>query len=164
MRIIPKRRRLENRTNYTKRKRLLEHSSARIVVRKSNRYITAQYIETREARDYVKVSVVSNMLVDYGWPESKEGSMKNLGAAYLTGLLLGTKLKALKISKVILDSGLIRSTKGSRVYATVKGIIDAGINLPCDKEVFPEEKRIMSEEIKSFFDKVKAEIIKGGKK
>lgn len=164
MKILPKRRRLENITNYVKRQRILEHSNARIVVRKSNKYITAQYVESKEAKDYVKISVISKVLTDYAWPKEKEGSLKNLGAAYLTGFLLGTKLKALKPGKVVLDTGLIRSTKGSKIYATAKGIIDAGIALPCNEKVFPSEDRIISKEIKTFFDKVKAEIIKGGKK
>ena len=90
-------------------------------------------------------------------------SLKNLGAAYLTGLLLGTKLKVLKYNKIILDTGLIKSTKGSRIYSAVKGIIDVGIPLACDKEMFPEEARIKNEEIASFFDKVKSQIT-GGKK
>ena len=39
MKIIAKRRRIENKTNYTKRRRLLEGRKPRVVIRKTNRYI-----------------------------------------------------------------------------------------------------------------------------
>ena len=166
MRIMPKRRRLERKTNYTKRRALLEHSKSRIIIRKSNKQITIQYVESKEAQDSVKVSVISGELIKYGWPEAKSGSLKNLAAAYLTGLLFGNNVKNNKAlgGKVILDTGLIRSTPGSRVYAAVNGIIDAGIELPCDKKVFPSKERIENDKVKEFFNKVKDNVMKGGKK
>ena len=165
MRILPKRRRLEKRTNYTKRKNLLEHSKSRIVIRKTNKYVILQYVESKEAQDKIRLTTVSNELLNYGWSKDKIGSLKNLGAAYLAGFLFGNKIKANKElrGKVILDTGLIRSTPGSRVYAAAKGIIDAGIELPCNEKVFPSEDRIKNENVKAFFDKIK-ENIKGGKK
>jgi len=164
MKILPKRRRLENRTNYTKRKKILENSSARIVIRKSNKYITIQYIESKEAQDKVTVSVISQELLEYGWPKENIGSLKGLGAAYLTGILFASKMKHVKFAKIILDSGLIRSTKGSKIYSAVKGINDNGIKLACDAKMYPEEKRIKTENNKQFFDKVKENVMKGGKK
>ena len=164
MKILPKRRRLENRTNYTKRKKILENSKDRIVIRKSNRYVTIEYVESREAQDSVKCLVLSKELLDYGWPKEQLGSLKGLGAAYLTGLLFANKMKNIKVSKIVLDTGLIRSTKGSRVYAAVKGLVDNGIKLACDPKMYPEEKRIKNEHIASFFDKVKESVLKGGNK
>jgi len=153
MKKLSKRRRLEGKTNYLKRMRLLEGKKPRIAIRKSNRYITIQYIESRLAQDSVAVSVVSSDLLDYGWPEAKAGSLKSLGAAYLSGLLFGKKLGSKK--DYVIDTGLIRSTKGSKVYAALKGISDAGLKIQMDKEVQPEEKRIKSDNLKDFFDKVK---------
>lgn len=168
MKILNKRRRIEGRTNYTKRRRLLEGRKPRIVVRKTNRYIIMQYVESKVAQDTIKLSLVSKELLEYGWLERKSGSLKSLGAAYLTGLLFGKKMQKLGLDKkeIILDTGLIRSTKGSRVYAAVKGMIDSGVKINCSNEVFPEEKRIHGENIKEFFDKVKESIMKdtGGKK
>jgi large subunit ribosomal protein L18 len=153
MKIIAKRRRLENKTNYSKRMRLLEGRKPRIVIRKSNKYITLQYVESKAAQDAVKVSVISRDLLDYGWSKEKAGSLKSLGACYLAGFLFGNKIK--KMAPAILDLGLIRSTKGSRIYAAVKGINDAGFKLPCSEEVFPEEKRIKNPNNESFFEKIK---------
>lgn len=160
MKILPKRRRLEGKTNYTKRKKLLEARKPRIVIRKSNKYITIEYVESKVAQDSVKINLNSKILLEHGWPKESEGSLKSLGAAYLTGLIFGKKAKILiKAHKPVLDTGLIRSTKGSKIYAAVKGIIDSGIDMPHNKEVFPDEKRINNEKIKSFFDKVKQNII-----
>jgi len=155
MKIIPRRRRLEGKTNYTKRRRLLEARKPRIIIRKTNRYIIIQYIESKLAQDSVKVNVNSNELLEKGWPAEKTGSLKSLGAAYLSGLLFGKKIKSL--APAVLDTGLIISTKGSRVYAALKGIVDSGYKIPHNTEVFPDEKRIKSLD---FFDKVKANIMK----
>jgi large subunit ribosomal protein L18 len=161
MKVIPKRRRLENKTNYSKRMKILEGRKPRIVIRKSNKYITLQYIESKAAQDAVKVSVTSKELLDYGWPKEKEGSLKSLGAAYLAGVLFGVKIK--KLAPAILDSGLIRSTKGSKIYSAMKGINDAGFKAPCKEEVYPTEDRIKNENISSFFDKVKLNVSKENK-
>lgn len=162
MRILSKRRRHENKTNYTKRRRLLEGRKPRIVVRKTNKYVIIQYIESKAAQDTIKASVISKDLLEQGWPKESEGSLKSLGAAYLSGLLLAKKIKS--FAPAILDTGLIRSTKGSRIYAAVKGLIDGGFNIPCSKEVFPEESRLTSDKTKGFFTKVKENIMKGAKK
>lgn len=156
MKMLAKRRRLENKTNYLRRKRLLESKKPRIVIRKTNKYILIQYVESKSAQDNIKFSVLSKELLDYGWPKEKEGSLKSLPAAYLSGLLFGKKIKGLK--EAVLDMGLIRNTKGSRIYASVKGIIDSGFNMNCSKEVFPEENRIKNDNSKDFFDKVKSSI------
>jgi len=158
MRILHKRRRLENKTNYTKRKNLLEGAKPRIVVRKSNKYITVQYIESKAAQDTVKVSINSRELLKHGWSKDKEGSLKSLSAAYLTGLLFGKKIKELE--EAILDTGLIRSTKSSRVYAVVKGIIDSGAEIPCNEEVLPTEEDLKNEKTQDIFEKVKLNIEK----
>lgn len=162
MKIISKRRRHEAKTNYLKRKRLLESKRPRIVIRKSNKYITIQYIESKFAQDSIKLAVVSKELTEYGWPADKAGSLKSLAGAYLAGYLFGTKAK--KFEKAVLDTGLIRSTKGSKVYAALKGIIDGGFAMPADAKVFPDEKRIKNENTKNFFDKIKENITKGAMK
>ncbi len=160
MKIISKRRRLEAKTNYLKRRRLLEGRKPRVVIRKSNRYIVIQFIESKFAQDAVKLTVTSKDLLDYNWPKEKAGSLKSLAGAYLAGFLFGTQAK--KLGNAILDTGLIRNTKGSRLYAALKGIVDAGFVIPHSASIFPEEKRIKSDNVKVFFDKVKDSI--GGKK
>ena len=163
---ISKRRRHEGKTNYTKRRRMLEGKKPRIVIRKTGRYIMIQYIESRIAQDFVKFSTDSKKLLDFGWPKQKEGSLKSLPAAYLTGMLFAKIAEGKKLDgkEAIIDMGLVKSTKGSRIYSAAKGMIDAGFKTPCSEQVFPAENRIKNENSKEFFDKVKQSIEKGGSK
>lgn len=154
------RRRKENKTDYLARNKLLEGNIPRIVARKTNRYIIIQLVESREAQDKVILSANSKELIKYGWPEKY--SVKNIMASYLTGFLFGKKMLKAKHEKSILDIGLIRSTKGNKIYAALKGILDAGINVPSSGEIFPSEGRIKGEHTKEkgIFEKVKGAIEK----
>jgi len=161
MKIIAKRRRIENKTNYTKRRRLLEGKKPRLVIRKTNKYITIQIIESKVAQDKVISGVNSKDLLNYGWPADKSGSLKSLAAAYLSGILFGKIAKTNK--DAILDMGLIRNTKGSRIYAALKGVVDSGFKVRHGASILPSIELINKENSKEFFDKVKANIL-GGKK
>ena len=83
---------------------------------------------------------------DFGW----RAPCGNLPAAYLTGLLAGLRAKASGIAEAILDAGVKKPTKGSRIYAALKGVVDAGIEVPHDPSVFPEEGRIRGEHIADY--------------
>ena len=148
------RRRRECKTDYRKRLVLLKGNKPRLVVRKSNKYILLQIVESSKAQDKVLFSVNSKELLSKGWPKDTEGSLKNLSPGYLAGFLLGKKAKDLKGS-VILDSGLIPNTRGSRVYAVVKGLSDAGVEIPFDEKVMFSEEEIAEKIGKDVFEKVK---------
>lgn len=55
---------------------------------------------------------------------------------------------ALGVSEGIADIGLSASTHGNRVYAAIKGIVDAGVDVPHSSEIFPDDERIRGEHIK----------------
>ena len=153
MKKLDKRRRREGKTNYHKRLILLKSEYQRFVVRKTNKYIILQIVESERAQDKVLYSVSTKELLKRGWPDEKKVSLKSLTAGYLAGLLIVKKSK--EIDKVILDSGLIPSTKGSRVYAVVKGVSDAGLEIAHSEKILPSNERINKFE---FFDKVKEAI------
>lgn len=156
-RKLDKRRRLESKTNYTKRLILLKGNHLRLVVRKTNKYLILQIVESENAKDKVLYAVNTRDLLKQGWPADKSGSLKSLAASYLAGLLLGKKAKEIqKDASVILDSGLIPNTQGSRVYAVVKGISDSGINIKYDEKVIPSDEMIKGKY--EFFEKIKGEI------
>ena len=142
-----KRRRIEAKTDYLKRLKLLKSGKPRIVFRKTNRYIIAQYIESEEAKDKVKAGVTSKILLKYGWPEKYEGSLKSIPASYLTGLFFGKKIK--EMPSPIFDIGMIQSIHKTKVFAFIKGIIDSGIKTSCKKEAFPEDAKIRGENLKN---------------
>ncbi len=153
---LDKRRRTECKTNYTKRLKLLEGKSPRLVIRKTNKYITLQIIESKNAQDKAVYSASSKELLKHGWPKEKQGSLKSLSAAYLTGALLGKKAGKLK-GRLIVDTGLIPNTKGSRIYAAIKGAADFGLEINYNKEIMPNHERIegKAQKLDAIFNKIK---------
>jgi large subunit ribosomal protein L18 len=153
-----RRRRQERKTDYKARFNLLKSEKPRLVVRKTNRYILAQIVESDIAQDKVIAETSSKDLLSKGWPKEKSGSLKSLPAAYLTGFLLVKSLKT-KIGEVVLDLGLQRNIRGSRLYAALKGATDAGLRIPHNPEALPEMDKInKNEKLKSIFEKVKEKI------
>jgi large subunit ribosomal protein L18 len=75
---------------------------------------------------------------NYGWL----GATGNISSAYLTGLLCGFKALNQGVEKAVLDVGLHNPSKGSRIFAALKGALDAGLKVPFDKVMLPDEKRI----------------------
>jgi len=153
--VIIKRKR-ERKTDYKARKGFLKSGLPRIVIRKTNRYLIVQYVESSEARDKVIVGTSSQELLKHGWAKEKAGSLKSVPAAYLTGKLLGSKIK--DKGKVILDIGLNRSVAGSRIYAVLKGLVDGGADIAYDEKVFPSEDRISGKHLKEDVQKMIGEV------
>lgn len=161
MKIINKRRK-QHKTDYGKRRKLLKSEKARIVFRKTSTYLIAQYTTSTHAQDAVKISYTSKNLLNYGWPKEQMGSLKSIPAAYLLGLLIGTNIKDKK--GVIVDAGMTRTIYKNRFYGFLKGLIDAGLEITCKEEAFPEQERIegkhMKKDFSSHFKQIKEKIHK----
>ena len=125
----------------------------RLVVRPSNKHLTAQLVEAKASGDYVLASAHSSELKEYGW----RAPCGNMPAAYLTGLLVGSRAKAKGVNKVILDIGLCARGAGSRIFAAAKGAIDAGLTIPHDKKAMPSQTRIQGDHVVSYSKLVSAE-------
>lgn len=143
---VPFRRRREGRTNYHVRYKLILSRKPRVVVRKSNAGTTLQLVVAELKGDKTLLTVNSRELSDFGCTFSKG----NLPAAYLAGLLFGKKMLALGVDEGIADIGLHASTRGNRIYAAIKGVVDAGVNVPHSPEIFPDEGRISGQHIKDY--------------
>ncbi|RLG22139.1 50S ribosomal protein L18 [Methanosarcinales archaeon] len=158
---VPLRRRREGKTNYRKRLRLLLSKKPRMVVRKTNKMIILQLVEFSPEGDRTVLRCDGRTLRKFGY----EGSLKSVPASYLIGLLFGYEALKRGYKEAILDMGLHTSSRGSRIYAAVKGALDAGLHVPCSEEVIPEEERIRGEHIKDYrgveipFEQVKKNII-----
>ena len=153
-----KRRRKEHKTDYLKRIKLLKSSSPRVVFKKTNKYIMAQYVKSKEAQDKVEIGVSSKILIKYGWPKEFRGSLKSIPASYLTGLLIGKKILGKKLEKPIVDFGMIRVLHKNRTFAFLKGLKDSGIKVECKEEFFPNKDRIRGKHLKKDFSKIFEEI------
>ncbi|MEX0569572.1 MAG: 50S ribosomal protein L18 [Candidatus Njordarchaeota archaeon] len=148
---VPWRRRREGKTDYHARYKMLLSGKTRAVVRKSLKHITVQFVTAEIGGDKTLSFTKSIELKKYGW----EYNCGNIPAAYLTGFLAGLKAIKNNIDEAILDIGPQRSTRGSRIYAALKGIIDAGVSIPHNEKIFPPPERILGKHIEIFADKLK---------
>ena len=159
---VKPRRRREGRTDYRKRLNLLRSRKVRMVVRKSLKNTQIQFIEYKESGDSIIASAKSNELSKYNWKHSTSTTP----AAYLTGLLAGKRASDKGISECVLDIGRQQSVTGSKLFASLKGVLDAGIDCPHNEEKIPEEDRLMGKhldkDITPAVNDVKSKII-GGK-
>jgi len=144
----------EEKTNYRRRSAMLRGRRDYITVKISNENCQVQIHKPELTGDKVIASAHSRFLLKKGW----NGSRKNIPAAYLTGYLAGKKAQIKGVKDAILYSGTDRYTQ--RMAAALKGILDAGMQIPADPKALPAEERIKGEhlKIKNDVDKVKSSI------
>ena len=152
------RRRREGRTDYRLRARLLRGGVPRAVVRKTLNQVIVQVVELQAAGDRVIASATSKELAKHGWT----AGTGNVPAAYLTGLLAGRRAASKGVESAVLDIGLHKPTKGGRVFAVLKGLLDGGLKVPHSPDVLPSKERLRGEHIgeavPKAFDEVKAKL------
>lgn len=137
----PFRRRREGRTDYSKRLKLLRSGEHRAVVRLSNAHARVQIIAYDPAGDRTTTAAYSKQLGECGW----DHHCGNIPAAYLTGFLAGKQALAEGIDTVVPDLGVRQREEGSRHYATLQGLRDAGLHINVGEEVLPAEGRVKGE-------------------
>jgi large subunit ribosomal protein L18 len=140
----------EKKTNYRKREKLLVGKKDFVTVNVSDQNISAQLIRPDLLGDKVMASVHSNELLSYGW----KGSRKNIPSCYLVGLLLGKKCLQKKISSAILYIGKRHFT--TKIAACLKGLSEAGLEMPFSENILPSEDRIQGNHIADYAKKLKA--------
>ena len=125
-----------------------------ITVNITNENTQVQILTPGMTGDKVVASAHSRYLIEKGW----KGSRKSVPAAYLTGYLAGKKALGKGAKDAILYTGTKRFTQ--RMSAALKGIIDAGLEVPADPETFPAEERINGEHltVKNEVSKIKSAI------
>ena len=144
---VPHRRRREGKTNYRKRLKLLLSKKPRLVVRITNQRVIAQIVKYRPEGDEIVVAVDSSKLRDFGW----KGDLNNTPASYLTGILIGKKALEAGVTEAILDIGLKTPTKGARVFAVLRGAVEASLQVPYDSEILPDDSRIFGHHIAEYY-------------
>jgi large subunit ribosomal protein L18 len=131
----------KKKTDYKTRLKLLMAKQPRLVVRPTLHHTIVQAVEYHEDGDKIIAHAHTAELKGFGW----DFSTGNIPAAYLAGFLLGKRLKG-KV-EMIPDLGPRTKVKGSKLYAALKGAIDAGVQLPHDPSVFPNEDRLNGKHI-----------------
>ncbi len=157
---MPFKRRSKKMTNYRQRLRLLTSKKHRLVVRRSSKHVIAQIIDFKKQGDEILAHATSQELKKFGW----SGPTNNLVSAYFVGLLIGKKALKKNIKSAILDIGLVQKSKGSKLFAVLKGALDAGLTVPHSTEIFPSGDRLMGKHIIDYAQKLKKEDLKKYKK
>jgi len=154
------RRRREGKTDYQARRRLVVQDKNkyntpkyRLVVRFTNKDVIAQVVRAKIEGDFVLAAAYGHELAKYGIPVGHS----NYAAAYAVGLLVARRiLKKFNLDekyvgqqnatgddfnvkpivdgprplRAYLDTGLKRTSTGSRVFAALKGACDGGLDVP----------------------------------
>ena len=142
----------EEKTNYKKRGTMLMGQHDFITVNITNENTQVQILKPGITGDKVIASAHSRYLIEKGW----KGSRKNIPAAYLTGYIAGKKALGRGAKDAILYTGTRKYTQ--RMAAALKGVIDAGVEVPADSETFPPDERINGEHltVKNDISKIKS--------
>ncbi|MER3407388.1 MAG: 50S ribosomal protein L18 [Nitrososphaera sp.] len=141
-----------DKTNYRKRAAVIIGRHSFVTVKVTDQNVSAQMLRPTPTGDLVVASAHSRELAkQHGW----KGSTNSLPACYLTGLLLGKKALEKGTDKAILYTGKDHFT--TRVAACVKGIADAGVNIPMSDESFPDYDRLSGQHIAEYASALKAE-------
>jgi len=146
LKTVPFRRKQEGKTNYHKRLRMLKTQRARVIVRPALANITAQIATYDEKGDKIVIGVTGRALEKYGWKAHKG----NVPTAYLAGYLLGRLAIQKNVKEAVLDAGLRSPVKGGKIYACVKGLRDAGVQVPVEESILPQEDRIKGQHIAAY--------------
>ena len=144
--FVPFRRRREGKTDYYARGRLIVADSPRMVVRVTNKHVIIQLVTAEMDGDKTLVSANSSELAQFGYT----GAGANTPAAYLTGRLFAVKALNADYESAILDIGLNRATPGSRVFAALKGAVEAGLDIPHGESVLPDDDRAKGAHIAAY--------------
>ena len=147
------RRRREGKTDYAARMKLVDYDKSRLVVRVSNNHATVQVIDYAPEGDITVASAVSKQLSKYGYL----GHTNNISAFYLTAYLCAKRALANGVENAILDIGLKSPIKGSKIFAALKGAVDAGLEIPHGDFIFPEDERIRGEHVANYAESLSAE-------
>lgn len=152
------RRRREKKTNFQKRLALVKSEKPKMVVRRSNRYVTVQFVEFKPKGDVTLLTVNGTKLKKmFNWP-----SKRNVWSAYLAGLYAGREASKKGVKEFVLDLGMRTASKGSVVFAALQGAVDAGLKTSYSDEKVPKDKLSNPPDaVKAMFEDTKKKILAG---
>jgi large subunit ribosomal protein L18 len=152
------RRRRQGRTDYRMRKKLITSGLPRAVVRCTSKNTIVQFVNFKPQGDAVIAAATTKELGKLGWKHATG----NLPSAYLAGFMAGKRASKAGVEKAVLDMGLKPPKKGTKVFAALKGMLDAGIDIPHSDEVLPSDERIsgshINAEVPKMFESISSKI------
>lgn len=149
------RRRREGKTDYGKRKVIIQSRRTMLNIRISNKTTQIQFITPKIGGDVVNSSANSSQLTKLGW----NGSGKSIPGVYLTGYLAGKKAIVQGIKDAVPYIGIRRFQFGSKISACIKGVLDAGVRVPFDSDIIPTEERLKGKHISEYAASLERETV-----
>ncbi|BCU70656.1 50S ribosomal protein L18 [Stygiolobus caldivivus] len=147
------RRRREGKTNYYRRYVYVVNDVIRFVPRITNEYVIVSIAKFNPKGDeMLAVAHSIELAKKFGW----KGDTNNTPAVYLTGYLAGLRALKAGVKNVAADIGLFVPVKGGRVFAAIKGGIDAGLEIPIG-ELGDIDDRIKGQHIAEYAKKLQSE-------
>lgn len=141
---VPFRRRKQGKTDYQARRALVLSKLPRLVVRRTLKNTIVQVVRAKTTGDEVIAHANSSELTkSYGW----KGDCGDIPTAYLTGILCGYRAIAKEVKEAVFDVGLQSPSKGAKIFAALKGVLDAGLAVPHNEEILPDKARIEGKHI-----------------
>ena len=144
--FVPFRRRREGKTDYYKRTSLVVADAPRMVVRRTNRDIIIQLVTAEMDGDRALVAANSAELEHNGTRDQCQTHLQRTSPA----CSLPQKQRKQSFDRAILDIGLSRATKGARVFAALKGAVEAGLDVPHGEEILPSDERAKGAHIAAY--------------
>src|SRR2546422_7554968 len=86
-----------------------------------------------------------------------KGTTRKVPAGLLNGAMAGRRPNGKGVKEAILDIGLKSSTKGSKLFAVLKGLSDAGLDVPHSDGPLPDKGRIGGAHISEYAKKLSGE-------
>jgi len=148
---VPFRRKGAGKTDYKKRLKLLKSGKPRLVVRVSLNHVLVQVSKASSVGDMTLASAHSKQLEDFGW----KGGTSNISSAYLVGLLCGQRAVKAGVKECVFDIGMNNPTKGAKIFAVLKGALDAGLQIPHSEGPLPDDGRIKGQHIANYAAELK---------
>lgn len=150
-RVVSHRRKREGKTDYRYRRRLLKSGKPRLIARISLEHVRAQVAEPGSDGDEVLASAFSKELSDFGY----KAHGANTPAAYLSGFLCGHRALEEGVEEAVLDLDKFVSSPQAKIFAVLKGAVDAGMDISHDESVLPSDERCRGEHISDYAEMLK---------
>jgi large subunit ribosomal protein L18 len=147
------RRKRERKTDYRRRLKLLLSGFPRLVVRQSNKYISAQIVIYENNGDRTVAEFSSKNLVKFGW----KGDEDNIAAAFLTGLALAklARESGFSADRLVPDLGMHSPHKGGKLFALLMGASEGGLPITVGEEALLDESMLRMEQLAKYASELK---------
>ena len=101
------------------------------------------------------VAIMGTLKINFIW------YLRKISLLALAGYLAGKRSVQNGVKKAVLDVGRADTIPGGRIFASLKGLVDGGMEIPHSDSIFPSDERIKGAHISEKINKQVEKIMKG---